>query len=256
MPITPIECSMKRRANIGFRLSIRLMKFWRRPIKNIFETPIIINNFNRLSFLKKQINWLENAGYKNIYIIDNNSDYKPLIDYYNTLPYKIYQLDKNMGYNALWDTHIILRFISDYYVYTDPDILPISDCPKNVLLHMKNLLLKYTDVGKIGFGLAINDLPEQYSLKEKVISYEAKYWKIKINDEVYDALVDTTFALYRPFSVGDWQLKAYRTDYPFIARHLPWYENTTQPSEEEIYYINSSNKNSLWYTNLKTSLNK
>lgn len=247
---------MRRRANIWFRLSIRFMKFWRRPIKNIYETPIIINNFNRLSFLKKQINWLENAGYRNIYIIDNNSDYKPLIDYYTTLSYKIYQLDKNMGYRALWDTHIILRFISDYYVYTDPDILPISDCPKNVLLHMKNLLLKYTDIGKIGFGLSINDLPEHYSLREKVIFYEAKYWEIKINDEVYDALVDTTFALYRPFSVGDWQLKAYRTDYPFIAKHLPWYENTTEPSEEEIYYINSTNKNSLWYTNLKTVLNK
>jgi hypothetical protein len=253
MPIVQIECSMRKWANIRFRLNIKLRNLFRKPNREAGNVPIIINNFNRLSYLKRQIDWLENAGYKNIYIIDNQSTYPPLLEYYKKLSYTIFRLDRNFGYRALFDTHIMLNFINDYYVYTDSDILPIRDCPVDVLRQMKDLLSKYPNIGKIGFGLIIDDLPDNYILKQKVVDYESKYWLSKINDEVYDALVDTTFALYRPGVKGDWQVKAYRTSYPYLAHHLPWYENSSQPSDEELYYIAKSNANSLWYSNLKNN---
>ena len=49
-------------------------------VKNI---PIIINNRNRLTYMKMLISSLEKRGYNNIYIIDNDSTYPPLLDYYS-----------------------------------------------------------------------------------------------------------------------------------------------------------------------------
>jgi hypothetical protein len=251
MAVVNIECSMRKFSNFLFRLKILFRKPFKRSIQYYKNIPIIINNFNRLEYLKLLIEWLENAGYKNIYIIDNQSTYPPLLSYYKTLPYTIFKLSKNMGYKAIWDTHVFLNFKEDYYVYTDPDILPIKDCPDDILEYFISLLKAYPEAGKIGVGLKTDDLPDWYLLKNRVIEYEKKYWEVKINNEVYEALVDTTFALYRPGAKGDWELKAYRTDAPYLARHLPWYENTTQPTEEEKYYISLTNKNSLWYSKLK-----
>ena len=41
--------------------------------------PILINSFNRLSCLRRLIMWLTRAGYRRIYVIDNDSSYPPLL---------------------------------------------------------------------------------------------------------------------------------------------------------------------------------
>ena len=46
---------------------------------NYKDIPIIINNYNRLEMLTKLIHGLENKGYHNLYIIDNQSTYPPLL---------------------------------------------------------------------------------------------------------------------------------------------------------------------------------
>ena len=69
--------------------------------------PIIINNYNRLTSLKILISSLEKMGYKNLFIIDNASTYPPLLEYYNTCPYKVFRLNNNVGYLALWKTDMI-----------------------------------------------------------------------------------------------------------------------------------------------------
>jgi len=66
--------------------------------------PIIINNFNRLTYLKELIQSLEQRGYSNIYIIDNLSTYQPLLDYYESCRYRIFRLKKNLGSYALWNS--------------------------------------------------------------------------------------------------------------------------------------------------------
>ena len=57
-------------------------------ITDYHDIPVIINNFNRLEYLKKLIESLEIRGYRNIYIIDNLSTYPPLLQYYNTCKYQ------------------------------------------------------------------------------------------------------------------------------------------------------------------------
>jgi hypothetical protein len=242
---------MRKGANIWFRIVTKLKKIGQRPISNPYKIPIIINNFNRLDFLKQQIDWLQKAGYTNIHIIDNQSTYPPLLEYYKTLPYTIYRLDRNQGHFSIWETILFSRFSHDYYVYTDPDILPVEGCPSNILAYFQSLLHKYPGYKKVGFGLLINDLPDSYNLKPKVVKWEQQFWEKPLEQDVYDALIDTTFALYRPGAKGGADGPAIRTAGKYVARHLPWYENSAALDEETQYYLRSSSAASSWYAAAK-----
>jgi hypothetical protein len=205
--------------------------------KNIKHLPIIINNRNRLTYLLQLINWLEKNGYTNIYILDNDSTYPPLLDYYKETTHKVLYLKENIGHLALWKSKIIKQFEKDYYVYTDPDVVPSENCPDDIIAFFMKQLNKYKHIEKIGFGLLIDDLPNSYSDKAKVIDWEKQFWTKEIEKDIFDAQVDTTFALYRPYTNGEkWVQKAYRTGGKYVARHLPWYENTENPTEENSYY--------------------
>lgn len=186
-------------------------------------------------------------GYKNIYIIDNNSSYYPLIEYYKKCPYKIYRLDKNIGYLALWKTKIYKKFIKDYYVYTDSDVVPIDKCPSDFLKIFFEKMKNDKEIMKIGLGLKINDLPIYFNRKSEVIQWESQYYKNQTEDGYFIAGVDTTFALYRPFmSGGTSRLKMLRSKFPYEAHHMPWYNDSDNLSDEESYYINSASASTHW----------
>lgn len=203
--------------------------------------PVIINNYNRLTCLKLLVAWLERNGFRNIFIIDNCSTYPPLIKYYDTeYKYNIFRLNYNAGHLSLWDNKdIFSKFSRDYYIYTDPDVIPVEECPADFIEHFIDLLKKYPDICKVGFSLKIDDLPDKYSKKEEVIKWESQNYQNEMEPGVYKASIDTTFALYRPREKGDWRLMALRTGPPYQARHLPWYEDDSNPDEEDIFYLNS-----------------
>lgn len=217
------------------------------------KIPIIINNRNRITYLLQLTGSLEKRGYTNIYIIDNNSSYPPLIEYYKSCPYNVFRLDKNVGYLALWKTGIYKTFIKDYYVYTDSDVVPIDECPDDFMEFFLKTIKKYKSVEKVGFSMKIDDLPDSFSKKDKVIEWEKKFYEKKLDEHLYLAPIDTTFALYRPFMNKDviHCHQTFRTAYPYSARHLPWYTDDLNLSEEDEYY----NKNSFTQTHW-TKLNK
>jgi hypothetical protein len=205
---------------------------------NIKDIPIIINNRDRVGYLSKLVEWLEKNGYNNIYILDNDSTYPPLLEYYAKTKHHVIKLNANVGKHALWKSGVIKQFRSDYYVYTDCDVVPVEECPDNVLQYFMDLLDKYKYIEKVGFGLKIDDLPDHYADKEKVIEWEKKFWVNQVAKDIYKAEIDTTFALYRPYTNGFlWLQPAYRTGGKYMARHLPWYENSAAPKEEDIYYM-------------------
>jgi glycosyltransferase involved in cell wall biosynthesis len=208
--------------------------------KDLFSIPVIINNFNRLEHLRIMIARLERYNFTNILIIDNCSTYPPLLKYYSEeCKYRVFRLKKNMGHLALWKTDIYKEFISDYYIYTDPDVIPIDECPVDFMYYFMNKLRVYPRVSKIGFSLKIDDLPDHYSKKNEVIKWEIQNFQNEIEPGLFLASIDTTFALYRPREKGDWKLKALRTGYPYEARHLPWYNDDAHLSEEDIFYANT-----------------
>lgn len=218
-------------------------------ISDYKQIPVIINNFNRLDSMKKLIGSLEKRGYRNIFIIDNLSTYPPLLEYYETCKHTVFRLDKNLGMTALWTSGIYKRFKNDFFVYTDSDIVPIEECPDDFLLFFLNTLKKYRLAQKVGFSLKIDDLPDCYAMKEDVIFWEKKFFDRKRDEFLYLAPIDTTFALYRPGAKkrhANYHIEMYRTAYPYMARHLPWYIDSENPDEEDRYYMNQSLIKTTW----------
>jgi hypothetical protein len=203
------------------------------------EIPVIINNRNRYTYLRLLVEWLEKAGMKNIYIIDNESTYAPLLEYYKKITHKVFFIGENLGHLALWKSKVYNKFKSNYYIYTDPDILPSEECKDDFLQAMIGCFDKFPVAEKVGFALKIDDLPDHYRDKQKVIDWEKKFWENEVSKDIYDAPVDTTFALYRPYTDYSKRLvHAYRLGGKYCAKHLPWYEDSDHPTEENLYYKN------------------
>lgn len=227
-------------------------------INDYKQIPIIINNFNRLDSLKKLIDSLEKRGYTNVYIIDNLSTFPPLLEYYKTCRYTVFRLDQNIGMTALWSSGIYRRFRNDFFVYTDSDVVPIEECPDDFLLFFLNTLKKYKLAQKVGFSLKIDDLPDCYAMKEDVIFWEKHFFDRKRDDFLYWAPIDTTFALYRPYGKrkhANYNIEMYRTAFPYMARHLPWYIDSENPDDENQYYMKQTLIKTSWSKKSKEFLN-
>ena len=229
-----------------FRLGGILIKIFTKAGRTPKDTPVIINNFNRLDYLRQLLAWLEKAGMKKVFILDNASSYPPLLDFYRTCKYPVFILNENVGHTAFWDTNFALLFKNQHYILTDPDVVPIEECPLNVIEYFYELLDKYPEITKVGFGLKIDDLPDHYSRKKEVIEWEKQFWKEEIEPGIYKADIDTTFALYRPNTWYQQKGKTLRTGYPNLLRHLSWYIDEKNLGNEEIFFRKTASKISSW----------
>lgn len=210
---------------------------------DFYDVPIFIISFNRKNTLQQCIERFQNDGYRNLIILDNHSTNEDLILYLKNLKCKVYFLKKNYGHHVLWDCGLFNEIIENqYFVLTDPDILPIAECPPDYIEQFYSILQKYPQKTKVGFSLKLNDLPDSYKYKYDIIRLESFYWERKLNYRypIYDAPVDTTFALYRPRggTVEDIFYDGIRTGYPYVARHLGWYVNNYS---QDTYYNDAAN---------------
>jgi hypothetical protein len=199
--------------------------------------PIVINNFNRLGYLKSLISRLEKDGYSQIFILDNASSYPPLLEYYEReCRHEVLRLSENLGHLALWKSAYWPRFRNRFYVYTDPDVVPAEDCPPDFMQVFLNALKGNMLLDKVGFSLRIDNLPDSYARKSEVLDHERQFWSRINKAGFFDAPLDTTFALYRPGCKGGAELRSWRSRPPYQALHLPWYEDTAKLNEEQAYY--------------------
>ncbi|MBN9458523.1 MAG: glycosyltransferase [Bosea sp.] len=200
------------------------------------SVPIFINTRDRVACLRSLVAWLERAGHENITIIDNASTYPPLVAYLDTTRHRVIRSPDNLGHTSLWklsDLHPVI--MSEWFVYTDPDVIPSEDTPLDAVSRFRQLMEAYPHILKAGFGLRIDDLPDHYHLKERVVSWESGLYGREVEPDVFEADIDTTFALYRP-GVPYCYGPALRTMGRYQARHLPWYTNSAIVDEEEAYY--------------------
>lgn len=203
----------------------------------ITQYPIFIICRDRYSCTIDLINWLEKTGQENIYLIDNDSRYEPLLEYYKTTPHTVIRTAFNFGHHVPWTFGCVEKYASNqFFIVTDPDILPVEDCPLDAIDRFKYLLDKYPHITKAGFGLKIDDLPDHYSKKQDVIAHESQFWLGHMPEEdVIYANIDTTFALYRPGATVD-IFNSIRTTGRYLARHTPWYIDSNNLSYEETFY--------------------
>lgn len=201
------------------------------------QFPIFIISRDRLSCLQQLVAWLEKAGHERIYIVDNDSTYEPLLEWYKTTPHEILWQYGNTGHNGIWYNGTIEKVAGDdYFVVTDPDVVPTEECPLDAVDYFKSLLDRFPDRTKAGFSLKIDDLPDHYKFKNEVIAHEGNYmsWGDPRENFVF-APIDTTFALYLPYASPDISFSV-RTKAPYEARHLPWYIDSNNIDQEEKYY--------------------
>jgi hypothetical protein len=220
------------------------------------QIPIIINNRNRLEYLLQLLKFLEESNCLNIIILDNDSTYEPLMSYYKTCPYRVVRLNKNMGYMALQNCELWPEIRKDYFVYTDPDVVPSNDCPNDFMQVFFDALISNRLCMKVGFSLKIDDLPDYYKQKNQVIEWESQFYESKLNSAFYNAKIDTTFALHRPWSnIGHKGLyKHLRSAYPYEAKHLPWYEDSLNPTIENSFYKDHAEIGGFWTNGWKNKL--
>ena len=241
-----LKATLSENVNKMFRLNTKCYHIIHRH-HDVKRFPIIINNFNRLEYLEQQVDWLLSAGQKNLHIIDNNSTYEPLLKFYKRVPANVYRLNKNVGHESFWRTHLHQRFGKYYHVYTDPDVLPDDNTPVDFMYYFKSLLDKYKEIQKVGFSLKITDLPDFYLKKQEVINWESKLNITKVENGVYKSKIDTTFALYRPGAFMQCWENTLRTEAPYLLRHMPWYEDLRNANAETINFIKTTSEASTWY---------
>ncbi len=194
----------------------------------------------------------ENVG--KIYIIDNNSQYQPLLDFLERIRYhpsnlvEVISLKTNNGPRGAWSYAWSRE--TEYYIVSDCD-LDISECPSNTLKQLYLTLQNYPDIIKTGLSLRIDDLPESEVLLKTVIAGEKTHWEKKVDDIGFEAPIDTTFHMCRP-GLNFVYEPAIRLKPPYSARHLPWYIQLGDISEEELVYFkllpNTHKKGLSWST--------
>lgn len=218
--------------------------------------PVIIINFNQLHNLKNLVSFFLSRKIENIVIIDNKSDYPPLLEYYKTIQseVKVELMSENHGHTVFFENeHLQKKYGQGYYFVTDADILPNPNLPPDFIATMIKKMDKYNKrILKVGFALDIETIPDYYPLKEKVIKWESRFWENELEKNIFFAGVDTTFALYKPFYPSKFKVKpdeffdAIRIAGPFTCKHMGWYLNPVDLTEEQIHYIKTSSSSNSW----------
>ena len=92
------------------------------------DIPIFINNRDHIGCLKNLLDWLLGAGYRKIFVLDQESTYPPLLEFYDSLAkdqrVNILKMG-NLGFQSIWLSKILEDLdIRTPYVYTDSDVIP------------------------------------------------------------------------------------------------------------------------------------
>jgi hypothetical protein len=199
--------------------------------------PVFVNAFNHLGFLRKAVEDLSSHAGLEVIVVDNASTYPPLLAWYENCPCEVIRLSRNLGPRAPWICGLVEERATDYYVVTDFD-LDFSELPPDFISELISTFERFPHIVKAGLALRIDDLHEDFPLREQTIIWERRFWEVEESPLVYRAPVDTTFALYskaRPHA--DRFYEAVRMAGGLTVRHRPWYWHPAGLDAEDLYYI-------------------
>lgn len=227
---------------------------------------IFIMNWNWLEWTRKQAEFFTECGH-DVIIVDNCSTYKPLLEWYKVCPYKVLSTEGiNLStYNRfIWEMNLPEMYTAEnYYAVTDSD-LGFDGVPKNFIDILLDDLIWNEGIIKSGLSLKIDDLPNN--------AYANRYRESEKNNfpspganGFYGVPVDTTFAVYSkdrcknianmwrapnaevPDSFLDhhYFYRSHRSPSPYIVKHLPWYMDINNLTEEQQYHISVARHGSI-----------
>ena len=238
--------------------------------------PIFIITCNRLEVLKKSMqsyhDYIKTPF--EVVICDQGSTFKPTIEFLEKLKSDgtiVYRWKKNLNIgrkrNLRRDDIGISENIQDYfkthpksnYVVADPDIV-LDNVDGDIFEAYAHLLNIMPEIVAVGIVCRIDDIPDCYPLKEKVLSDSSGHrraflwtrhtinYKGKQVEYVFDK-IDTGFGMFR--AGARWQrikkgIEAIRTFAPYSAKHLDWYICPENLTEDQRYYMQHASTNIHW----------
>lgn len=205
--------------------------------------PVLVICRDRVAPLRDLLGWLVDEGMTNVHLIDNASTYPPMLDLLDATRHTVQRLGRNVGHTSPWLPQLA-HLRSGPFVVTDCDVVPDADA-HGAVEHFVDLLNRYRSVVKVGFGLHVDDLPDHYARRQEVIDWESQFWTRPLAEDVYMATLDTTFALHRPrtpYTLGP----ALRTGGRFMARHEPWYQDSSHVTEDLAYFQARAGASTTW----------
>lgn len=229
------------------------------------KVPIFIISYNRLRCLQTTIeSYRKCIGSPfELVIHDNNSTYRPLLDYLKQLEKEgvtVYYSTVNVAVEKQLDNvsdtidDWFTKHSASHYVVTDSDIALEGNC-EDILDLYDYLLETVKNIEVVGPMLRIDDIPNFYPLKQKVIERHTEQfwykkpstlqWRNKII-QYQLARVDTTFGMYRRDFKFHRLSNGYRTYAPYWARHLDWYINPNYMEDDQLYYLQHASGVSHW----------
>ncbi|HHT9135818.1 MAG TPA: hypothetical protein ACFYEK_01095 [Candidatus Wunengus sp. YC60] len=224
---------------------------------------VFIMNFQWYTWPKKQAEFLTACGH-NVVIVDNNSTYPPLLEWYKKCPYRVIHTGDfplKVQNRFIWEMGLHDLVADNYYAVTDAD-MELHWLPKDFTDYLIHDIARNPEILKSGLSIRTDDLPD---------NPYANFYKASERDNFptpdkygfHNVQVDTTFAVYskercnnidkmwrKPGStVTNWLddeyfYRAHRS--PFAVRHLPWYLTPETLTEEQLHHIKSAKYGSLY----------
>lgn len=210
--------------------------------------PLIIPNFNLLTYTKNIINWWRwYYPEAPVYIVDNGSNYEALLNWYNANPDNVIiaRYPNNTFIPNLTD--FLRTHPFPYYVISDPDIMPHPNTPPNFIEIWKEAIDK-GGYHHAGFDLLASEIPSWNAKQGWIQGDEAAlHGNVAMQHNGfngYKAPIDTTFALYKSAN-GGWYSPMNGHDWGnslrlFNAYHLPWHLHPDYINPEMDNYFRSA----------------
>ena len=234
--------------------------------------PIFVIVRDRITVLKQSMeSWYKNIDHSiEIILLDQESTYPPMLDFLkekqkegirveylkNTapIPHKTFPAIASPIYKICEEMKV------DNYVLSDPDII-LDDVDGDILDFYLYFMKMKPGFKAIGPMLRIDDIPDYYPFKNEVLTRHSPFWqatgefalirpkehmRYKNKTVSYQiSPIDTTFSLRNTkdnngTGIG-WTASAVRTREPYIGRHLDWYIDPDNLSDDQKYYIDTSN---------------
>ena len=214
-------------------------------------TPVLVPCFNNPTYAGNMLAQLQAVGFEDITFVDNASDNPAMLVWLEQASQsgaKVERLSENFGPLASIFTEQRLASLPRWFCVTDPDLQFNVALPPDFLQTLVDTLERH---GHAKAGFALNIANQRALRTDKFVidrsschiwEWEQQFWKNRLDftaggDPVFEAAIDTTFALYdKTLFKASQFLKALRLGGRFTAEHLPWLAHPTMPEYEATHY--------------------
>jgi FkbM family methyltransferase len=214
------------------------------------DIPVLVPCFNNPTYTARMHGQLRRIGMRRIVYIDDGSTLPEMVSLLEELSSEatVVAAGGTFGPRFAFLDPATYALLPRRFCITDPDLEFHPALPPDFLGELAVLIERHR-IGKAGFALDLSDRHEmddrRYQIGDGLYrswEWERRFWAQPVDstaggDRVYEAPIDTTFALYDKHHFDPaHQLRGLRVAGRYTARHLPWYRSRELPDEEARVY--------------------